>query len=111
MMQLGSNVTDYTIILELYNFTDNQHHLRAIGQKLQAMFSLSNSRFTGCHQKGDCTMLQNQHPIFDLPQTAKDLMDDVSMMAINRGVTEKGKKQYYTSSTLQAAKHTLAKTT
>ena len=72
IIQLGSNVTDYTIILELYNFTDNQHHLRAIGQKLQATFSLSNSRFTGCHQKGDCTMLQNQHPIFDLPQTPKD---------------------------------------
>ena len=98
IVQLASNVTDYTIILELYNFKDNEHHIRAIGQKLKAIFSLKVHCFTGCHQKSDYTMLQNQYRHFDFPKEAYNIMDDVSIMAVNRGLTKRGKGK----ATLQA---------
>ena len=49
ILQLGSNVTDYTLVIELYNFTGIDQPLRAIGQKLRAIFSLEVSCFTGCN--------------------------------------------------------------
>ena len=98
IVQLASNVTDYTVILELYNFKDNDHLMRAIAQKLNAIFSLKVKCFTGCRQKADYTMLQNQYSHFNFPQEVYELMDDVSIMAINRGLTKRGKGK----ATLQA---------
>lgn len=98
IITLGSNVTQYTLIVELYNFTSNTTQLNRIGQKLRAIFSLDVSCFTSCHQKADYTKLCEQYPSFELPSSAKAKMDDVSLMAINRGITTRGKDQ----STLQA---------
>lgn len=96
IVQLGSNVTDYTIILELYNFKNNQTRIKAIGQKLKAIFSLPVSAIVGqCHVK-DLNKLNNQYH-FDLPDNSS-IMDDVSTMAMNRGLTTRGKEQ----NTLQA---------
>ena len=60
IVTLGSSATDYTIILELYNFSNNNHHLRAIGQKLRAIFFLNVKSIAGCYHKSDYTMLRNQ---------------------------------------------------
>ena len=98
LLQLGANVTNYTLILELYNFVDNATHMNAIAQKLRAIFSLQVSCFTGCRQKSDYTMLQKQYSMFNFPKETYKLMDDVSIMAINRGLTTRGKGQ----ATLQA---------
>lgn len=98
ILQLASNVTDYTLVIELYSFADNHTHLNRIGQKLRALFSLQVSCFTGCRQKGDYTLLQKQYPMFELPDSARSLMEDVALMAINRGVTKRGKG----TTTLQA---------
>ena len=98
LIQLGSNITSYTIILELYNFKDQPHHIRAIAQKLKAIFSLNVSCFTGCNQKSDYTMMMNQYKEFTFPKEAYQKMDDVSMMAINRGLTSREKGR----ATLQA---------
>ena len=84
IIQLASNVTDYTIILGLYNFKDNEHHLQAIGQKLRAIFSLKVYCFTSCNHKSNYTLLKKQYKQFHLPDSAYNLMDDVSIMAINR---------------------------
>lgn len=91
IVQLGCNVLDYSIILELYNFKDNSTQIKAIGQKLQAIFSLEVSCFTGCSQKSDYTGLNRDYPMFNLPQSAMRLMEDVGIMAVNRGVTTRGK--------------------
>lgn len=98
IIQLASNVIDYTIILELYNFTNNNHHLKAIGQKLKAIFTLNVHCFAGCRQQSDYTLLRKQYPMFELPDAAMLLMEDVSLMAINRGVTTRGRDK----TTLQA---------
>lgn len=91
ILQLGSNVTDYTVLLEIYNFTDNEVHMRRIGQKLKAIFSLDVDCFTGHSQKKDYTLLQKQYKIFDLPKSATKKMDDVALMALNRCVVKRGK--------------------
>lgn len=100
ILTLASNVTQYTLIIELYNFKNNRTHLQSIGQKLCALFSLKVSCFTGCKHMADYTKLSKQYPMFNLPQTREvlSLMDDVSLMAINRGVTTRGKDK----TTLQA---------
>lgn len=90
ILQLGSTCTNYTILVELYNFTNNPHHLACIGQKLRAIFSLNVSAFVGCNHKSDYTNLNKQYPCFKLPDSAKKKMDDVSLMAVNRGIVEKG---------------------
>ena len=81
IVQLGSNVTNYTLILELYNFKDNAHHMRAIAQKLKAIFCLKVHCFTGCGQKGDYARLRRQYTQFDFPEENCKLFDDVSVMA------------------------------
>ena len=92
IVQLGSNVTDYTILLELYNFSSNTPYLRVIGQKPKAIFSLNFTSITGCNHKSDYTMLRKQCPIFDLPKDdIYNKMDDVGVMAINRGIVKKVK--------------------
>lgn len=99
VLQFGSNVVDYTILLELYSFVDNETRLKAIGQKLKAIFNTKVTCFTGCRQKADYTKLINQYPQFDLPQgDIYKLFDDVSTMAVNRGLTVRGKER----TTLQA---------
>ena len=92
IVQLGSNVTDYTILLELYNFSNNTPHLRVIGQKLKAFFSLDFTSITGCNHKSYYTMLRKQYPMFDLPKDGVyNKMDDVGVMAVNRGLVKKGR--------------------
>lgn len=101
ILQFGSNVTQYTLIIELYNFTNNATQMSAIGQKLKAIFSLEGvACFTGCKQKNDYDKLVNQYPIFGLTKDRAIMskMDDVSLMALNRGITSKGKGK----TTLQA---------
>ena len=85
IVQLTSNITDYVIIIELYNFKEKDQALKSIGQKLKAIFSLQVSCFTGCKQKADCTLLCKQYQVFDLLSSTqmKKLMDEVSTMAIN----------------------------
>ena len=56
IVTLGSQLTDYTIVLELYNFTNCSYHLRAIGQKLKAIFSLELFSITGCHNKSEYSL-------------------------------------------------------
>ena len=68
ILQLGSNVTDYTILLELYSFIDNETRLKAIGQKIKAIFLTDVTCFTGCRHSGDYTKLIKQYPMFHLPQ-------------------------------------------
>ena len=58
-IQIGSNVVDYTTIFEFYNFTENDHQMRVVAQKLKAIFSLKVSCFIGLNRKADYTMLQN----------------------------------------------------
>ena len=70
IIQLESNVTSYTIILEVYSFKDNTLHLKRAGQKLKAIFSMNFHCFTGCAQKSDYTLLTNQYNEFDLPTDA-----------------------------------------
>ena len=72
--------------------------MTAIAQKLRAIFSLNVSCFTGCRQKSDYTKLQKQYSQFNFPKESYKLMDDVSVMAINRGLTTRAKGQ----ATLQA---------
>lgn len=91
ILQLTSDVTTYTVILELYNFAANEQHLKSIGSKLKAIFSLNVACFTGCRQQGDYTRLRRQYPLFDLPKEAYKKMDDVGVMAVHRGVTSYGK--------------------
>lgn len=67
--------------------------MRSIGQKLKAIFSLPVACITGCKQQADYSNLIKQYPIFDLPESAKELMDDVSIMALNRGLAKRGKDQ------------------
>lgn len=98
IITIGSNVVDYTLIIELYNFTNSKHHMQCIGQKLQAIFSLKVACFTGCNHLSDYTLLRKQYPMFNLPDEAIPLMADVSNMAINREVVARGKG----TSTLQA---------
>lgn len=98
IVQLGSNVVDYTIIIELYNFTDNEAHLAAIGQKLASIFNLKVTCFTGHSQSSDYTKLQKQYPIFDLPESARRRFEDIKDVALDRGVTSRGKGK----TTLQA---------
>lgn len=98
IVTIGSNAVNYTIILELYNFTGNPHHLERIGTKLRAIFMLPVAAITGCRQKQDYNKLQDQYKKFDLPDTSKKLMEDVSLMALNRGLVKKGRG----TSTLQA---------
>lgn len=93
ILQLGSNVCDYTVIVELYNFIHTEQAMISIGQKLRAIFMLKVSCFTGCKQKNDYTLLSQQYPMFNLPQDILHLMDDVSIMAINRGLTTRGKER------------------
>ena len=98
IIQLGSNVIDYTVILEMYNFTSNDQQIRAISQKLRAIFSLKISAFTGCNQKSDFTLMNKQYLKFKLPEESKKLMDNVSIMALNWGVVRRGRNK----ATLQA---------
>lgn len=93
ILQLASNVVDYTILLELYSFADNPQQLKRIGQKLKAVFSLNVSCFVGCKQSSDYTLLRKQYPVFDLPDSATQKMADVSKMALNRGVAKPGKEK------------------
>lgn len=93
ILQLGSNVIQYTVILELYNFINNAVHMRAIGTKLQAIFSLQVSCITGCHHQSDYTSLQKQYPVLGLKDLPKSLIHDVSVMALNRGLAKRGKDQ------------------
>ena len=72
--------------------------MTAIAQKLRAIFSLNVSCFTGSCQKSDYTKLQKQYSQFNYPKESYKLMDDVSVMAINRGLTTRAKGQ----ATLQA---------
>ena len=93
-MQLTSSVTNYTILLELYNFLDSNHHLEAIGLKLKAIFLLEVFCFTGCNQKSDYTSLRRQYPQFQLTNNnVYEKMDDVSTMAVNCGVTSRGRNR------------------
>ena len=93
-MQLTSNVTNYTVLLELYNFSNNGHRLHAIGVTLRAIFSLKVSCFTGCNKKSDYTSLRRQYQQFELPEDSTyGKMDDVSIMAVNRGVTMRGQNK------------------
>ena len=92
ILQLGSNVTEYTILLELYNFVNNPRHLIAIGQKLKSIFAMDVNSITGCNHKSDYTLLRKQYPNFNLPTSeiyAK--FDDVGLMARNRGIVQKGR--------------------
>lgn len=98
IITLGSNVTNYTLILEMYNFTSNKPHLFRIGQKLRAIFLTDVACFTGCRQKGDYTTLQVQYPSFNLPNEAKNKMECVSLMALNRDLAKRGRG----TTTLQA---------
>lgn len=98
IITLGSNVVNYTILLEVYNFTGNQHHMGRIGTKLRAIFSLPVGAIIGCRHKNDYNKLQTQYPIFDLPEEPKKIMEDVALMAINRRLVQKGKG----NSTLQS---------
>ena len=92
IVQLGSNQTDYTVILELYNFVDNTFHLAAIGQKLRAIFNLDVDSITGCNHKADYSRLRKQYPDFNLPdKEIYSKMEDVAMMALNRGVVKRGR--------------------
>ena len=80
-------------MIELYNFTNNRQQLESIGLKLKAIFAMKVKCFTGLHHKADYTLPCKQYSNFKLEQT-KDLerlMDDVGMMAVNRGVTTRGK--------------------
>lgn len=100
ILQLGSDATDYTLIIELYNFKNNEQNLKSIGSKLRALFSLDVDCFTGINQQSDYSLLKKQYPQFNLPDTESIInkMDDVALMAINRGVAKRGKD----STTLQA---------
>ena len=89
IIQLGSNVTSYTIILEVYNFKDNKLHLKRVGQKLKAIFSMNVHCFTGCAQKSDYTLLTNQYNEFDLPTDAMKRMEDISLKGLHRGIVRK----------------------
>lgn len=95
IISLTSNVTQYTIIIELYNFKRKTQDLRKIGQKLKALFSLNVTCFTGCKHKSDYTLISKQYPMFDLPPMKRlsSKMHDVSLMALNRGVTTRGRDQ------------------
>ena len=64
--------------------------MRTIGSILQSIFSLEVSCFTGCYQKSDYTKLQRQYPLFGLTDKAISKMDDVSVMAVNRGIVTRG---------------------
>ena len=93
ILTIGSNIVNYTLVIELYNFTNNRQQLESIGLKLKAIFAMKVKCFTGLHHKADYTLLCKQYSNFKLEQT-KDLerlMDDVGMMAVNRGVTTRGK--------------------
>lgn len=70
--------------------------MRAIGQKLKAIFSLKVSCITGLKHKNDYKKLNEQYNL-DLPNN-ESIMDDLGVMAGNRGLTKRGKDQ----STLQA---------
>lgn len=91
ILQLGSTATDYTIVLELYNFINNETHMKRIGIKLKAIFNLKVKCFTGRKHKNDYTLLKKQYPSFDLHDLSPNLLDDVGEMAINRGIVKKGK--------------------
>lgn len=97
---MTSNVVKYTIVLELYNFRRNTHHLQRIGQKIRTIFCLNFTSIVGCKHKSDYTLLSKQYPMFNLPPSKEivHLMDDVSLMAINRAQVKKGRGQ----ATLQA---------
>ena len=93
ILTIGANIINYTLVIELYNFTNNRQQLEAIGLKLKAIFAMKVKCFTGLHHKADYTLLRKQYSNFNLEQS-KDLerlMDDVGMMAVNRGVTTRGK--------------------
>lgn len=98
IVRLALNVIDYTVILELYSFKDSALHLKRIGQKLAAIFSLNVACVTGCRHLSDYTKLKKQYPEFHLPFIHQSKLDDVSIMAINRGIVRRGKN----NSTLQA---------
>jgi len=100
-VQLGSNVTDYTIVLELYNFTNNNTNMNAIGPKLNAIFALGVTSFVGCHHKSDYTLLRRQYPLFHLPtEGVIEKMSDVGVMDLNRGLVKKTSRNHYTTSTV-----------
>jgi len=40
ILQLTSDVLNYTILLQLYNFVGNNAHVRALGVKLKSTFSV-----------------------------------------------------------------------
>lgn len=98
IISIGSNAVNYTLLLELYNYTGNKTHMERIGEKLRAIFSLPVACFTGCNQKSDYTKIRKEYPEFQLPEEAKKKMDDVSLMSINRGLTIRGRG----NNTLQA---------
>lgn len=91
ILQLASNVTDYTIVLELYNFANSEFQLEGIGSKLAAIFSLPVYCVTGCNHKADYTSLKKQYSKMQLPVIPENKMHDVSLMAINRGVVKRGR--------------------
>ena len=68
----------------------------AIGQKLRALFSLDVSCFAGHNHKSDYSLLCKQYKEFRLQPKDKQLlsrMDDVRLMALNRGLTTRGKEK------------------
>ena len=92
ILTLGSNITNYTIVLELYNLITNQQ-LDAIGLKIKAIFAMKVACFTGCNHKADYTLLMKQYKSFKLEKSNElmKIMDDVGVMAVNRGITKRGR--------------------
>lgn len=93
ILQLSSNVTNYTIVLELYNFTSNTTHLKRIGLKLKAIFQLKVECFTGRMHKNDYKLLKKQYPEFELNDLSPNIFHDVGEMALNRGIVQRGKNK------------------
>lgn len=98
IIQLGSNVVNYTVIIELYNFKDNDTHLEVIGQKLKAIFNLQIDALVGHSHKTDYNKLKKQYPQFHLEELSEDIYHDIQKMALARGITTRAKGE----STLQS---------
>lgn len=68
--------------------------MKAIGQKLKAIFSLKVDAIVGCNHKSDYTLMKKQYDrYFQLDDLPGQLFHDVSKMAIDRGIVKRGPNQ------------------